>query len=144
MINTKVETARNDLSTIHDTFHRKQRCKSSFSKFKDRRCCVSVIMRPAGYLISLHVVQGASWVWDPCNNLWFAKLNTFYLARYHRGVGYGRPINHVLNEISSRLASLLLRWKAPNTVLQCWALASRSEGIHLWLPCPSNYRKCSI
>jgi len=32
-----------------------------------RYCCVSVIMRPAGYLVSPHVAHRAIWVWDPCH-----------------------------------------------------------------------------
>jgi len=34
--------------------------KAVSSTFTHRRCCVSVIMRPAGYLISYHVAHGAS------------------------------------------------------------------------------------
>jgi len=36
--------------------------KAVSSKFTHRRCCVSVIMRPAVYLTSLNVAHGASWV----------------------------------------------------------------------------------
>jgi len=57
LINTNVETARYDLPTIHDTFRRKYvRCKI---RFRYRYCCVSVTMRPAGYLVSPHVAHGA-------------------------------------------------------------------------------------
>jgi len=41
--------------------------KAVSTKFTHRHCCVSVIMRPAGYLISPHVARGASWLWDPCS-----------------------------------------------------------------------------
>jgi len=30
-----------------------------------RHCCVSVIMRPAGYFVSPHLAIRAIWVWDP-------------------------------------------------------------------------------
>jgi len=39
---------------------------------------------------------------------------------------------------SSRLASLLLRCEAAVIVLQWWASASKSGGIHLALPCPCS------
>jgi len=39
--------------------------KALSSQFRYRRCCVSIIMRPAIYLIHPHVAHGASWVWDP-------------------------------------------------------------------------------
>jgi len=48
--------------------------KALSSKFRYRRCCVRVIMRPAGYLIRPHVAQGASWVWDP----WYKPI--FYIT----------------------------------------------------------------
>ena len=38
----------------------------------------------------------------------------------------------------SRLASFLLRWKSADTFSWCWALASKSGGIHLQLPCPCS------
>jgi len=59
LINTNVDTARNDLPVIHDTFRRKQDVKPVFSKFRYRYCLVSVIMRPAGYLTSRHLAHGA-------------------------------------------------------------------------------------
>jgi len=43
--------------------------KALSSKFRYDRCCVSVMMRPAGYLTSPYVAHGASWVWDPCTKL---------------------------------------------------------------------------
>jgi len=53
--------------------------KALFSKFMYRRCCVSVIMRPAGYLISPHVGHGASWVWDPWVRPW--NISSYYRDR---------------------------------------------------------------
>ena len=60
-------------------------------KFRYRRCCVSVIMRPAGYLIRPHVTHGASWVWAPAPKQCFPtgchlrysgmpRANTFFNA----------------------------------------------------------------
>jgi len=59
LISTNVETARNDLPVVHDTFRRKQDANAVSSKFMYRYCCVSVIMRPAGYLTSPHLAHGA-------------------------------------------------------------------------------------
>jgi len=59
LIETNVETARNDLPIIHDIFRRKQDVKAVFNKFRYGYCFVSVIMRPAGYLTSPHLVHGA-------------------------------------------------------------------------------------
>ena len=73
MINTNVETARNDLSVINHkfiiSFSRNKDAIAVSSKFRYRRCCVSVVMRPASYPISPHVAHGAIWIWDPCTNL---------------------------------------------------------------------------
>jgi len=52
--------------------------KAVSSKFTHRRCCVSVIMPPAGYRKSPHVANGARWVGDP----WFK--GNFSLARRAR------------------------------------------------------------
>jgi len=43
--------------------------KALFSKFRYRRFCISVVMRPACYLLSPHVAHRGSWVWDPCITL---------------------------------------------------------------------------
>jgi len=40
--------------------------KAVSSTFRYRYCCVSVIMRPAGYFISAHLAHRAIWVWDSC------------------------------------------------------------------------------
>jgi len=51
LINTNVETATNDLLIIHDAFRRKLYVKTVSGKFRYCHCCISVIMRSAGYLI---------------------------------------------------------------------------------------------
>jgi len=63
-----VETARNDLPVTHHTFRRKKMQKLFLVKFRYRRGCVSVVMRPSGYFIRphSHLALGAIWVWHPC------------------------------------------------------------------------------
>jgi len=53
--------ARNDLLVTHDTYRRKYDVKvvSTVVRFRYYHCCVSVIMRPSGYFISVHLVLGA-------------------------------------------------------------------------------------
>ena len=70
LINANVKTARNDLPIIHDTFRRKQDVKlcsplKFTATYMYRYCCVRVIMRPAGYLVSPHVAHRAISIWDP-------------------------------------------------------------------------------
>jgi len=50
--------------------------KAVSSKFTHRRCCVGVIMPPAGYFISLHVAHGESWVWGSCSK-WCKNFEGF-------------------------------------------------------------------
>jgi len=57
------------------------------------------------------------------------KVTPRYLGSEQKGM-----VSLLYLTLSSRLASLLLRWKAADTVFV--ALASQSGGIHLQLPCP--------
>jgi len=79
LINTNVETARNDLPITHDTF-RRIRCKI---KFRYRHCCVSVIMQPAGYLLSPRVAHGA--IWDPWCRMWCTNTSILNMIRFPDG-----------------------------------------------------------
>ena len=47
-------------------------------RFRNRHCCVSVIMRPSGHFISPHLALGAIWVWDPALEGALVAKNTFY------------------------------------------------------------------
>ena len=57
--NTNVETAGNDLPIFMTPFAGNKIFKVVSSKFRYHHCCVSVIMRPAGYLKSLYVPHRA-------------------------------------------------------------------------------------
>jgi len=83
LITTNAATATNDLSVIHDTFRRKYDVKAVSSTFRYRHCCVSVIMRPAGYLKSPYLAHGAIWVLGHCGTvLSFALLAQTYAPLY--------------------------------------------------------------
>jgi len=50
-------------------------------KLKNRYCCVSVVMRPAGYVVSPHVAHRAIWVWDPWHRAfteWYASTSCVF------------------------------------------------------------------
>ena len=82
LINANVETARNDLSVIHDIIHRKYDVKPVCGKFRYCHCCVSVIMPPADYLTSAHVAYGAIWVETPDVRHCRKGKTPTYLLRY--------------------------------------------------------------
>jgi len=62
-----------------------------------------------------------------------SKVTLKYVGSEQKG-----RVSFIYLTFSSRLASLLLRWKLQKPSLWCWALASKSGGIHLQLPCPSS------
>jgi len=96
--------------------------KAVSSKFTHRRCCTSVIMRPACYLISPHVAHGASWVWDTCLSLtngqnFFAK----FLFKWNNLCGRG----------SCRIFALLLPQKKDH--FHCFRVRLHIPGqSHCW------------
>jgi len=91
---------------------------------------------------------------EPASRLRSAMRDVSFLRSYSRCRRYVSDLSNVTPRylgseqkgrvsllkltFSSRLASLSLRWKTADPFSWCWALASKSGGIHLVLPCPCS------
>ena len=61
----RTQTARNDLLTTMIPFAGNKMQKLFLVTLRHRLCCVSLIMRPSTFVISLYLALGAILVWDP-------------------------------------------------------------------------------
>jgi len=121
--------------------------KAVSSKFRYRRCCVSIIMWPVGYLISPHVAHDASWVWDPWSRTTYLDCFQQQIVDLHsqepwkaesQFMSAENSGQHTLDLDQRRLVMKVILWYI---MFVCWKFLSWEWGAHFQIIWRVN---CSI